>query len=232
MPHFIDKKSFSESLGFSGNILIEEKGEISLITTNGEWEKEQQVSILGVNMWDHPTCWGDLSKLSGKEICLQCRSLRRCRFDPWVGEISWRRTWQSTPIFLPWKSLDRGAWRAIVHRVAKSQTWLKLLSTHACSLKGPQQQTVEAESWLPSESSQWSKRFSQLLKPRNFVSISLQVLNIKRKIKRLKTSQSGKKIFFPLLWEYNATFFKMLIYFFIVYFVISEQNITYCEYGL
>ena len=28
--------------------------------------------------------------------------------------------------------MDRGAWRATVHRVAKSQTWLKWLSTCAC----------------------------------------------------------------------------------------------------
>ena len=26
---------------------------------------------------------------------------RRCRFDPWVGKIPWRRKWQPTPIFLP-----------------------------------------------------------------------------------------------------------------------------------
>ena len=25
----------------------------------------------------------------------------RPKFDPWVGKISWRRTWQSTPVFLP-----------------------------------------------------------------------------------------------------------------------------------
>ena len=28
--------------------------------------------------------------------------------------------------------MDRGAWQATVHRVAKSQTWLKWLSMHAC----------------------------------------------------------------------------------------------------
>ena len=28
--------------------------------------------------------------------------------------------------------MDRGAWRAIVHRVAKSQTRLNQLNTHAC----------------------------------------------------------------------------------------------------
>ena len=33
--------------------------------------------------------------------------------------------------FLAWSLMDRGAWQATVHRVAKSQTQLKLLSTHA-----------------------------------------------------------------------------------------------------
>ena len=32
------------------------------------------------------------------------RENRRCRFDPWVGKISWRRKWQPTPVFLPGKS--------------------------------------------------------------------------------------------------------------------------------
>ena len=31
-------------------------------------------------------------------------TIRRCRFDPWVGKILWRRKWQSTPVFLPGKS--------------------------------------------------------------------------------------------------------------------------------
>ena len=32
---------------------------------------------------------------------LQCG---RCRFDPWVRKIPWRRTWQLTPVFLPGES--------------------------------------------------------------------------------------------------------------------------------
>ena len=28
----------------------------------------------------------------------------RCRFNPWVGKIPWRRKWQPTPVFLPRKS--------------------------------------------------------------------------------------------------------------------------------
>ena len=34
-------------------------------------------------------------------ICPQCK---RCRFDPWVGKIPWRRRWQPTPVSLPGKS--------------------------------------------------------------------------------------------------------------------------------
>ena len=30
-----------------------------------------------------------------------CRRPQRCRFDPWVGRIPWRRKWQPTPVFLP-----------------------------------------------------------------------------------------------------------------------------------
>ena len=40
-------------------------------------------------------------------------------------KIIWRRTWQPTPVFLLENSMYRGAWRAMVHRVAKSQTQLK-----------------------------------------------------------------------------------------------------------
>ena len=29
---------------------------------------------------------------------------RRSGFDPWVGKISWRRAWQSTPVFSPGES--------------------------------------------------------------------------------------------------------------------------------
>ena len=42
--------------------------------------------------------------LSGKESACQCRRHKRCRFDPWVGNIPWRRKWQPSPLFLPGKS--------------------------------------------------------------------------------------------------------------------------------
>ena len=62
--------------------------------------------------------WG-----SGKESACQCRRHRRCSFNPWVGKISWRRKLQQlTPAFLPGGSHGQGAWKATVHRVAKTQT--------------------------------------------------------------------------------------------------------------
>ena len=38
---------------------------------------------------------------SGKEPACWCSRHKRCRFDPWVGEIPWRRAWQPAPVFLP-----------------------------------------------------------------------------------------------------------------------------------
>ena len=36
---------------------------------------------------------------SGKESACQCRRLQRCRSDPWVKKIPWRRAQQPTPVF-------------------------------------------------------------------------------------------------------------------------------------
>ena len=49
---------------------------------------------------------------------------------------SWRRKWQPTPVFLSGEPRDWEAWWATVHRVTKSQTWLKWLSMNAC-INGP-----------------------------------------------------------------------------------------------
>ena len=46
--------------------------------------------------------------LSGKGSAWQCRRRRRCRFDPWVGKIPWRREWQPTPVFFPWSEEPGG----------------------------------------------------------------------------------------------------------------------------
>ena len=61
-----------------------------------------------------------------EQIRPQCR---RCSFDPWVGKIHWRKAWQPIPVFLAGES--HGQRNLAVHRVTKSQTQLKWLSTHA-----------------------------------------------------------------------------------------------------
>ena len=50
--------------------------------------------------------------LSSKESACQCK---RCEF----GKIPWRRKWQLTPYSCLGNPMDRGAWRTIVHLVAK-----------------------------------------------------------------------------------------------------------------
>ena len=41
---------------------------------------------------------------SGKESTCQRGRCWRCWFNPWVRKIPWRRTWQSTSVFLPGES--------------------------------------------------------------------------------------------------------------------------------
>ena len=40
----------------------------------------------------------------------QCRKCKRCRLDPWVLKIPWRRAWQPTPVLLPGES---HGWRSL-----------------------------------------------------------------------------------------------------------------------
>ena len=36
-----------------------------------------------------------------KQLFGRIRRHKRCRFNPWVGKIPWRRKWQPTPVFWP-----------------------------------------------------------------------------------------------------------------------------------
>ena len=39
---------------------------------------------------------------SSRESTCQCSRHRRCRFDPWVGKVPWRRKWQPFSSSLAW----------------------------------------------------------------------------------------------------------------------------------
>ena len=64
---------------------------------------------------------------SGKEPACQFRRRKRLGFNSWVRKIPWRRKWQPTPVFLPENPMDRGAWQATVHGIAKSD-----MTEHMC----------------------------------------------------------------------------------------------------
>ena len=73
---------------------------------------------------------------------LQSMGSLRVRHD-WVTSLSlftfmyWRRKWQPTPVFLPWRipGTDGGAWWAAVYGVAQSRTRLTWLSSSSrCQL--------------------------------------------------------------------------------------------------
>ena len=66
----------------------------------------------------------------GKELACQCRRRKRCRFDPWIGKILWRRACNPLQHACLENPMDRRAWWATVHGVTQSQTWLKWLNTH------------------------------------------------------------------------------------------------------
>ena len=68
---------------------------------------------------------------SGKEPTCQCMKCKRCRFSPWVRKIPWRRAWQPFQYSCLENPVDRGAWWATVHSIAKSQTRQKRLSRHS-----------------------------------------------------------------------------------------------------
>ena len=63
--------------------------------------------------------------LSGLRICLWCRRLGRCEFDPWIRKRS-PRGGNGNPLqFSCLRSpMGRAAWWAAVRGITKSQTWL------------------------------------------------------------------------------------------------------------
>ena len=57
---------------------------------------------------------------SGKESACRCR---RCKFNPWIRKIPWRRKWQPTIAFLPGKSHEQRnlAGYSLWHNLATQQ---------------------------------------------------------------------------------------------------------------
>ena len=102
------------------------------------------------------------------KICLQCR---KPRFNPWVRKIFWRREWLLTAVFFPdgyllqysclENSMDRGAWQATVHGVAKSQRlnkWCSIkISMNSGCLGGSDGQKSACNAGDPGSSPGWGR---------------------------------------------------------------------------
>ena len=80
--------------------------------------------------------WETELNWSGKEFTCHCKRPRRCGFDPWVRRSPGGGS--GNPLYYSCleNPMDRGAWRATVHRVPKSWMWLSNWArTHATSIK-------------------------------------------------------------------------------------------------
>ena len=61
---------------------------------------------------------------NGEESACQCRRHKRCRFDPWVGKIPWRRKWQPALVVLHGKLCGQRSLVGCSPWIAK--TWTQL----------------------------------------------------------------------------------------------------------
>ena len=67
-----------------------EWGAIAFSIPNPRFHHLSPIHFPGGTRRNEPTC--------------QQRRCKRCRFDPWIRKIPWRRAWQPTPVFLPGES--------------------------------------------------------------------------------------------------------------------------------
>ena len=100
------------------------------------WEMDDQ-NCCPVFINKYCISWGNGASLVAQRerIRLQCRSCRRPGFNSWVRKIPWRRKWLPTLVFFLENPMDRGAWQATAHGIAKSQTQPKWLSMHAHTIQ-------------------------------------------------------------------------------------------------
>ena len=72
---------------------------------------------------------------SSKEPACQYKGHKRHGINPWVGKISWRRTWQPTPVLLPGESHEQKS--LVGYKSKRSQRirhdWRGLACTHTCT---------------------------------------------------------------------------------------------------
>ena len=79
----------------------------------------------------YPPWWASQAVLVVKNLPANARDKRALRSIPELGRSPGGGYGNPLQYSCLENPMDRGAWRAAVHMVTKSQTWLKQLSTHA-----------------------------------------------------------------------------------------------------
>ena len=102
-----------------------------------------------------------------KEHACQCRRLKGCRFDPWVGKIPWKRAWQPTSVFLPGKS----PW---TEEPGRLQSMASQRVGHDWATR--HNTSVDLPKALPSVTLKWYRKISTLPHLRNIPNLLLQSL--------------------------------------------------------
>ena len=98
---------------------------ISMIKEYYSWKSQVYDLICAIYQLGFP---GDSS---GKEPTCQCRRCKRCRFNPWVRKIPWKRVWWPTPVLCLETPMHRGYWWATVHGSQRLRhDWSNLVHTH------------------------------------------------------------------------------------------------------
>ena len=93
--------------------------------TQISWNRFQVVPVL---TWDLVPL---LLASQVKNLGILCLQRRRCRLDPWVGKILWRREWEPTPIFLPEESHGQESLAGYSPRGCKESDLTEVMNTHA-----------------------------------------------------------------------------------------------------
>ena len=94
--HWLDGHEFEQALGVG-----EGQGRLECCRP---WSHKESDMTEWLNYYAKGFSSMKLVGLVVKNLPANAGRCKRCGFDPWVGKIPWRRTWQPTPEFLPRES--------------------------------------------------------------------------------------------------------------------------------
>ena len=94
-------------------------GQRSLVSYSSRSQKES-----GMTEWLTFSLWASQVALVVKNLTANVGDCMRHRFDPWAGEIPWRKAWQPPPVFLPGDSHGQRP-GGLQSTGSQSRSWLK-----------------------------------------------------------------------------------------------------------